>query len=88
MARNRFVYREGRGLVEVDLDYKPRPRLAIHGVKPSFQSMADGKFYDDTRTYEREVRARGYEIVGDQKNFASPKPELPAPMIHLPESCA
>ena len=58
----------GQRMVPVPLDYKPkpRPRLAVHGVKPAFQSMADGRWYDDARTYEREVRAMGYEIVGNE----------------------
>jgi len=33
----------------------------------SFKSMADGKQYTCTKKYEADVRARGLEIVGDEK---------------------
>lgn len=68
-ARSRVLFFPDGRRVEVDPDYSPppRPRIAIQGVKEPFQSMADGRYYDDTRTYEREVRARGYEVVGNEK---------------------
>lgn len=71
----------GQRLVAVPLDWRPtpRPRLAVHGVKAPFYSHADGKYYDDHRTYEREVRARGFEIAGNCiKPFLEPDlPKLP-----------
>lgn len=80
-ARTRILFFPDGRRLEVDPDYAPppRPRLAIHGVKDPFKSMADGRYYTDTRTYEREVRARGYEIVGnEQKPFLEPeKPQMP-----------
>lgn len=69
----RYVYDHsrpfGQRFVQVPVDWRrpPRPRIAIQGVKQPFQSMADGRYYDDSRTYEREVRARGFEIVGNEK---------------------
>ena len=75
----RWIWREGMGWCEVPLDWKPtpRPRLAVHGVKQPFRSMADGKMYDDTRTYEREVKARGYEVIGNEQAPFSEAPKPP-----------
>jgi hypothetical protein len=69
----------GQRLVEIPLDYRPvpRPRVAVHGVKAPFKSMADGLYYDDARTYERELKARGYEIVGERQPLAA-EPEVPS----------
>jgi hypothetical protein len=78
----RYVYDPsrpfGQRFVQIPLDWRPtpRPRLAVHGVKEPFRSHADGRWYDDSRTYEREVRARGYEIVG---NDLKPADFAPAP---------
>jgi hypothetical protein len=82
---SRYVYDHtrpfGQRLVEVPADWKPTPRpsLAVHGVKAPFKSMADGRYYDDTRTYERELRARGFEVVGNErKPFFEPElPKMP-----------
>lgn len=83
----RYVYDPsrpfGQRFVQIPLDWKPtpRPRLAVHGVKPAFFSHADGRYYDDSRTYERECRARGYEIIGNDM-----KPQDFAPPEFEPES--
>lgn len=80
----RFVYDPsrpfGQRFVEIPIDWRPtpRPRLAVIGVKEPFRSHADGRWYDDTRTYEREVRARGFEVVGNDlkpADFAPPQYE-------------
>lgn len=77
----RWLWVDGEGLVEVPVDWKPtpRPRIAVHGVKEPFVSHADGRWYSDSRTYEREVRARGFEVVGNEKApFDSPQmPKMP-----------
>ena len=81
----RYVYDStrprGDRLVEVPIDWRPtpRPRLAVHGVKDAFLSHADGLHYDDTRTYERSLRERGYEVVGSEKKpFVEPEmPKMP-----------
>jgi len=78
VKRSRVIWtRDGRR-IEVPPDWHPtpRPRIAIHGVKQPFRSMADGRWYDDTRTYERELRAQGFEIAGNElRPFL--EPDLP-----------
>lgn len=77
MARRRWIWVEGRGLVEVATDHQPRPRVAIIGDQPerAFRSMADGKMYDSKSRYRAEVRARGLEEVGnDQIEIRRPEP--------------
>lgn len=79
----------GQRLVEIPLDYRPAPRsrVAIHGVKQPFQSMADGRWYDDARTYAREVKARGFEIVGNERATPVSAPEDPTLRTDLIDTC-
>ena len=79
MARQRFVWIEGRGLVEV-FRQPPRPRVHIQGdTAEPFRSMADGRMYTSVSRYKAEVKARGFEIVGDEKRYMmdQPKPDVP-----------
>ncbi|MGE0853284.1 MAG: hypothetical protein AB7O44_27355 [Hyphomicrobiaceae bacterium] len=86
----RWIYDEtrppGQRMVPVPLDWRPKPRaqVAIHGVKAPFKSHADGKMYDDRRTYERELRARGYEIVGNERRPFF-EPERPRTVLSADE---
>ena len=62
--RQRFIWVDGKGLVEVPTSYVPRPRVHIIGDRHEpFVSMADGKTYDSKSAYRRELKARGYEEV-------------------------
>lgn len=76
--RQRFVWIAGRGLVEVDPDYRSPPRpFAIHSdtVEP-FRSMADGQHYTSRSRYRAEVKARGLEEVGNERAAFDPvRPE-------------
>lgn len=90
MSGRRFIYvpgmPKGQRFVEVDPDWRPpaRSRIAVHGVKAPFKSHADGKMYDDSRTYEREVRARGFEIVGNERRPFF-EPERPRTVLSADE---
>lgn len=44
----------------------PKLHLITDTVEP-FKSMADGKHYDSKSRYRAEVKARGFEIVGNEK---------------------
>lgn len=70
----RFVYDPtrpfGRRFVQIPMDWRPTPRkrLQIIGDAPErpFQSMADGKMYDSKSRYRAELRARGFEELGNE----------------------
>lgn len=50
----------------------PRPRIhVISDTMDPIKSMASGLMHDSKSTYYKEVKAKGYEIVGDDDNFAS-----------------
>jgi hypothetical protein len=67
MPRQRFVWVDDRGLVEVPTDYTPRPRVHIIGDQSRpFRSHADGRIYDSKSAYRRELKARGFEEVGNE----------------------
>jgi len=44
----------------------PCPMVITDEIEP-FQSMADGKIYTSKSRYYAETRARGYEIVGNER---------------------
>jgi hypothetical protein len=66
--RQRFIWVEGRGLVEVPADYRPPPRRFHIGrdTTEPFKSMADGKHYDSKSRYRAEIKARGFEELGNE----------------------
>lgn len=70
-ARRRWVMRNGK-FVEVTPSRginraKPRPRVHLIGdTHEPFRSMADGKVYDSPSAYRRELKARGFEEVGNE----------------------
>lgn len=77
MARQRFVWVNGRGLVEVPPDWRPKPRafyIASDQHEP-FRSLADGKVYDSKSAYRAELKARGYEEVGNEYAAVMKTPE-------------
>lgn len=70
MSRTVYVFRDGEW---VDRD-TARPLHAsrpAHGVisdgMDAIQSMADGKMYDSKSNYYRDLKARGYEVVGNER---------------------
>lgn len=73
--RERYVYREGLGVVSVfDLDpveESKRTALSapyiISDTMDPIRSMADGRMYDSKSAYTRGVKALGCEIVGNDK---------------------
>lgn len=82
--RERYVYREGLGAVNV-LDLDPveeskrsalaSPMIISDNMAP-IRSMADGKMYDSRSSYERGVRAKGCRVVGNDR-LESSKTEVP-----------
>jgi hypothetical protein len=58
----------GQRFVEIPMDWKPTPRKRVHligdGHAP-FKSHADGLMYDSKSAYRRELRARGFEEIGN-----------------------
>jgi hypothetical protein len=70
MSRTTYVYVAGLGVVPKSKD----PRRHLHGVisdhLDDMLSHADGKIYTSKAKYRAELRARGYEEVGnDRKGF-------------------
>ncbi len=43
------------------------PSLSLHDEKAAFKSMADGKMYTSQRKYRDEIKARGYEEIGNER---------------------
>lgn len=82
--RERYVYREGKGVVSVfDLDeveeskrsHLSAPMIISDTMNP-IRSMADGKMYDSKSAYERGVKATGCRIVGNDR-LESSTPQRP-----------
>lgn len=74
--KRRFVWCDGQWVENA------APRAAtgmqiIPDTIDSFKSMADGKYYDSKSAYRRELKARGYEEVGNER---------PAPREYEPPS--
>lgn len=59
----------GQRFVQVPLDWRPAPRkrmqIVSDGHKP-FKSMADGRYYDSKSRYRAELKARGFEELGNE----------------------
>lgn len=73
MSRERFIWRNGE-FVQVPNWTKPRPRLHVIGdTSEPFKSMADGEMYTSKSAYRREVKARGYEEVGNDVGRMTPE---------------
>lgn len=72
--KRHWIYRDGEGLVEV-CRQAPRPRVHIRGdtIEP-MRSMADGKHYTSLSRYRAELKARGYEQVGNERAAFEPEP--------------
>ncbi len=49
------------------------PTLSLHDETEAFKSMADGKHYTSKKKYRSDLRARGYEEVGNER----PKADKP-----------
>jgi hypothetical protein len=45
------------------------PSPAVHGAMPPIQCMADGRVYDDKRSYHKAVARAGCEVVGFDKGW-------------------
>lgn len=52
--------------------------LQIIGAPEPFQSMADGKFYTSREKYRADLRARGFEEVGNERAAFDPQPFRPS----------
>ena len=77
--RERWVARN-REIVRVD-DESAAPiagKVHIIGDGCDLRSMADGKHYTSKSRYKAELRARGYEIVGNEKPTLAPRPHSDA----------
>lgn len=81
MARGTWVYDKETGKLVPKGEYlalkaarAPRKRSGLGcplviGSMPPTLNMADGKVYDDKRSYHRAVARAGCEVVGYDKNF-------------------
>lgn len=45
------------------------PAPFVIGAMPAIRSMADGRIYDDKRSYEKSVHRAGCEVVGYDSNW-------------------
>ena len=45
------------------------PRPYVIGAMPAIKCMADGRYYDDKRSYQKAVARAGCEVVGFDKNW-------------------
>lgn len=76
MARTRYIWDpETRELVEIPTERDPSVRLHVQGVHEPFQSQADGKWYSSKAAYRADLRARGYEEVGNEKSWRGYEPQ-------------
>jgi len=60
----RWIQVDGQLIPADEVTAKSEGHFVQGAIKP-FVSMVDGKTYDSRYAYEREVHARGYEIVGN-----------------------
>lgn len=79
MARETYVLRNGE-LVPKHLAeplHAPRgsaaPMIRTDGME-AIQSMADGRFYDSRSSYYGSLKARGLEIVGNERAAMDQRP--------------
>jgi len=77
MAREVFVYRDGKLVPKGEAAPLNRGPYVISDCMAPVRSMADGKMYDSKSTYSRAVRAAGCEIVGNEKIERRPEPLPP-----------
>lgn len=71
-----FWDRESRQWVEFRPSYDPTIHIIPDETGP-FQSQADGKWYSSKSAYRREIKARGYEELGnDRPTFERKKFEI------------
>lgn len=66
LKRGRWVLRDGQWLKKVETTPRKRVYIISDSMAP-IQSMADGQVYDSKSAYYADVKARGMEIVGDEK---------------------
>ena len=52
------------------------PMIIADGMSDTW-NPANGKTYDSKSAYYRDVKRAGLEIIGNERNYASPKKELP-----------
>lgn len=72
--------RDGRGDWVPAHEYRraaQAQRIHVIGAPEPFQSMADGKFYTSKAKYRAELRARGFEEVGNERREFDPRPYQP-----------
>lgn len=73
MSRERFIWRNGE-FIKIANWRPPRKRLHIIGdTQEPFKSMADGEMYDSKSAYRREIKARGFEEVGNDVEMRTPE---------------
>lgn len=68
--RTVFVIRDGVAVDKREAPPLHRARSAHYVISDTidgFRSMADGKMYDSKSRYATDLRARGLEIVGNEK---------------------
>lgn len=75
-----LVPKNGRNFFDRDEKRADLPCPAVHssgsGMGGGFKSMADGRFYETRRNYEKSVRRAGCEIVGhdDPSSYVAKPP--------------
>lgn len=77
--RTRYVYRDGEwvdaALARPLHESRDAPMIRPDGMDP-IVSMADGKTYDSRSAYYADLKARGSEIVGNDRAAFDKKPEF------------
>jgi hypothetical protein len=81
MARSSFVYCRDSGQMIPKSEYLRRKALVtpdrtsslarphVIGSMEPIRSMADGRIYDDKRSYEKSLARHGCEVIGFDKNW-------------------
>jgi len=76
--KTRFIWDANREQVVDANEYERPARISgpfgISDTAEPFKSMADGKVYDSKSRYRAELRARGYEEVGNERTQPKPVP--------------
>lgn len=68
MSRETFVWRDGKCVPKHLAAPLSAPRhYVIPDSMDAIKSMADGKMYESKSDYYASVKARGFEIVGNEK---------------------
>lgn len=88
MARETFVWdRQLQKVVPVHLRTRPRVArsdlpcpMVISDQLDDIVNPADGQRYSSKSAYYKAVRAKGCEIVGNEKPTAAPRPQLDDPV--------